>query len=461
MVRLFNAYFPRRTLVLAVTESMLIFLVLLAAAFIRLGTNVQLALTAQHGYLKIGLVGLICLFCIYYSDLYDPMVLANSREVPSRLIQGLGMTCLIMAVLYYAFPSGELCRGFVITGITLVGLSLIGYRQVFIVINSSARLAEPALIMGEGPLATSLAKEINERPELGLRLVGYLGTPWAIPTPRNLRLGGIEDLGEVVHREQVRRVIVAMNDRRSKLPVEELLKLKTSGVAIQEGSEFYEVTTGKIPLENLRLSWLIFSPGFKVSRLTLIYKRLVSVALAGIALLVSLPVLAIVALAIWLDSPGPVIFRQTRIGKDGQPFTLYKFRTMFLDADSGGDPLPVQKNDKRITRVGRWLRQFRLDELPQLYNILSGQMYFVGPRPFVPNQELDLARQIPLYTQRWTVKPGATGWAQTQRGYCATLEDNSDKLAYDLFYIKNMSLGLDVLILFKTIKIVLLGRGGR
>lgn len=463
MIRIFNAYFPRRTLLLAISEGTLIFAVLLMAAFIRLGTDTQVALATQHGYLKIGLVGLICLFCIYYSDLYDPMVLSNSREVPSRLIQGLGMACLIMAVLYYAFPDGELCRGFVITGITLVGLSLIGYRQVFIAINSSVRLAEPTLIMGEGPLAISLAKEIKGRPELGLRLVGYLGAPWdaSMSASGGQRLGAVDDLTEIVHREQVRRVIVAMSDRRSKLPVGALLKLKTSGIAIQEGSDFYEVTTGKLPVESLRISWLIFSPGFKVSRLTLIYKRLFSLMLAGIALLACLPVIAAVAIAIWLDSPGPVIFRQTRIGKDGEPFTLYKFRTMYVDADSGGDPLPVQQNDKRVTRTGRWLRQFRLDELPQLYNILLGQMYFVGPRPFVPNQEMDLARQIPLYTQRWSVKPGATGWAQTQRGYCATLEDNSDKLAYDLFYIKNMSIGLDLLILFKTLKIVLLGKGGR
>jgi lipopolysaccharide/colanic/teichoic acid biosynthesis glycosyltransferase len=252
-----------------------------------------------------------------------------------------------------------------------------------------------------------------------------------------------------------------MNDRRSKLPVQELLALKTSGIMIQEGSDFYEITTGKLPIDTLRLSWLIFSPGFQVSKLMLIYKRLFSLILAAVALIVLLPVMALVALAIWLDTRGSVIFRQPRIGKDGLPFTVYKFRTMHDGADLGGDPLPVQENDARITRVGQWLRRFRLDETPQLFNILLGHMYFVGPRPFVPNQELELARQIPLYTQRWTVKPGATGWAQVQRGYCASLEDNNEKLAYDLFYIKNMSIGLDLLILFKTLKIVLSGQGSR
>ena len=195
---------------------------------------------------------------------------------------------------------------------------------------------------------------------------------------------------------------MAMGDRRSKLPVQELLRLKTSGVMIQEGSDFYEITTGKLPVESLRLSWLIFSPGFKASRLTLMYKRLFSVTLAGTALLLLLPVIGAVALAIWLGSEGPVIFRQTRIGKDGQPFTLYKFRTMYLDAGLGGDPLPVTENDKRITRVGRWVRRSRLDELPQLYNILLGQMYFVGPRPFVPNQEMGLPAR-----SRFTPSAGA------------------------------------------------------
>jgi exopolysaccharide biosynthesis polyprenyl glycosylphosphotransferase len=274
-------------------------------------------------------------------------------------------------------------------------------------------------------------------------------------------LGSIADLSEVVARLPVQRIIVAMNDRRSKLPVQELLALKTSGIMIQEGSDFYEITTGKLPIDTLRLSWLIFSPGFQVSKLMLIYKRLFSLILAGVALVVLLPLMALVALAIWIDTRGSVIFRQPRIGKDGLPFTVYKFRTMHEGADLGGDPLPVQENDARITRVGQWLRRFRLDETPQLFNILLGHMYFVGPRPFVPNQELELARQIPLYTQRWTVKPGATGWAQVQRGYCASLEDNNEKLAYDLFYIKNMSIGLDLLILFKTIKIVLSGRGSR
>jgi len=437
-------------------------MVLVASVFICLGANAELALRGQHGFAKIALVGAICFLCVCYSDLYNPAIISNRRRFPARLIRGLGVACLVVATLYYTFPSSQICRGFAIVGISLIGLSLIAYRQMFFAFNNSERLAETALILGEGPLAVSLAREIQTRPELGLRLAGYLGKPWdSGPANSVMRLGSIENLREVVSRFPVQRIIVAMDNRRNMLPVQELLALKTSGVLIQEGSDFYEITTGKLPIDTLRLSWLIFSPGFRVSKLTLLYKRLVSLVLAGLAIIVLLPVMAIVALAIWVDSRGSVIFRQRRIGEGGLAFTVYKFRTMYEGADLGGEPLPVTENDVRITRVGRWLRRFHLDEIPQLYNILLGQMYFIGPRPFVPNQELELAQQIPLYTQRWTVKPGATGWAQVQRGYCFTLEDNNEKLAYDLFYIKNMSVGLDLLILFKTVKIVLLGRGGR
>jgi sugar transferase (PEP-CTERM system associated) len=455
-------YFPKRTLVLLVSEGGLIFMVLVASVFICLGANEESAFRGQHGFVKIALVGAICFLCVCYSDLYNSSIISNRRKFPARLIRGLGIACLIVAALYYTFPSSQICRGFAIVGISLIGLSLIAYRQMFFAYNNSDRLAETALILGEGPLAESLAREIQTRPELGLRLAGYLGKPWDPGSANGMRrLGSIENLREVVSRLPVHRIIVAMDNRRNMLPVQELLALKTSGVMIQEGSDFYEVTTGKLPIDTLRLSWLIFSPGFQVSKLTLIYKRLVSLLLAGLAIIVLLPVMAAVALAIRIDSRGSIIFRQLRIGEGGLAFMVYKFRTMYEGADLGADPLPVQENDARITRVGRWLRRFRLDEIPQLYNILLGQMYFVGPRPFVPNQELELARQIPLYTQRWTVKPGATGWAQVQRGYCVTLEDNNEKLAYDLFYIKNMSVGLDLLILFKTIKIVLLGHGGR
>jgi len=252
---------------------------------------------------------------------------------------------------------------------------------------------------------------------------------------------------------------VAMRDRRDRLPVEQLLNLKTSGTVVRDGNDLYEAVTGKVPLESLRLSWLLFSPGFRLSKFTLIYKRSFSLLLAVLGLLLTLPLMFIIGFIIRIDSPGPIIFRQLRVGKDGKTFTLYKFRSMHHSTIPEQTIQPAHASDTRFTRVGRWLRRIRLDELPQLYNMLRGDMHFIGPRPFVPEQEEHFAAQIPFYSYRWTVKPGATGWAQVNGGYCSTHEDNIQKLAYDLFYIKNLSVGLDFLIMVKTIKILLLTRG--
>jgi lipopolysaccharide/colanic/teichoic acid biosynthesis glycosyltransferase len=193
----------------------------------------------------------------------------------------------------------------------------------------------------------------------------------------------------------------------------------------------------------------------------MIYKRASSIIWSSISLTLAFPLMALIALAIRLDSPGPAIFRQKRIGLHGKIFTLFKFRTMKNGVDQDENYLPAEQTDSRFTRLGRLLRRTRMDELPQLFNILRGDMHFVGPRPFVPNQESECVEKIPYYRQRWAVKPGATGWAQVNCGYCVTIEDNQEKLGYDLFYIKNVSVGLDLLILFKTAKILLLGRGSR
>ncbi len=463
MVKLFNVYFPKRTIFILAMESLLVCGALLAAAFLHFGLKTPLVLTAQFGFMKLGFLAAVCFFFLYYGDLYAPSSLRNSVAVPARFIKGLGLACLFIAPVYYFVPALQMFSGFAVTGISITAILLICHRQFFFSLNKTNELSETVLILGEGRMATNVARIVHDRPELGLHLVGYLGAQWGIDSQfANLRkLGGIEELSAITRRMHIERVIVAMGDQRKKLPINDLLALKTSGVIIQDATDFYEVATGKLPVETLRLSWLIFSPGFKVSRLTLIYKRAVSLFFAGLGLLVFSPIVLFAALAIWLDSPGPIIFRQKRIGLRGHPFMLYKFRTMHVDADRGGYARPVEHNDQRITRVGRLLRRIRLDEIPQLFNIFRGDMYFVGPRPFVPEQEMDCVDKIPLYAQRWTVRPGITGWAQVQRGYCASLQDNIDKLSYDLFYIKNMSFGFDIWIIFKTIKIVLLAQGGR
>ena len=459
MIRLFNAYFPTRTLLLTVTETILVIFGFVLAVVLWAGTTLDanIYLLYENGIGRIGLVAAVFLILMYYFDLYNSFVITNRREVLTRLVGVLGCTFVALAVLYYTFPEIRLGGDVLWLGVLFMAVSVPLWRSFFFVLNRSARFAERAIIYGDGPLAEPLIEEISRRTELGVRVAAFVGGPCpvaGIPSYDNI------DLTELVKREGVRKVVVTMGDRRGRLKVEELLKLKASGVQIQDGPEYYESVTGKIPLESLRLSWLLFSPGFHVPAGLRIYKRLFSLLLGGLAILLTAPLMLIVAIAIRLDSKGPVIFRQKRVGEHGELFTVYKFRSMF-DGSDKMDLKPAEHGDSRITSVGYWLRRSRVDELPQLFNILKGDMAFVGPRPFVPEQEEECAAQIPFYRERWLVKPGATGWAQINRGYNVTLEDNKEKLAYDLFYIKNVSVGLDLYILFATLKILLLGKGGQ
>jgi sugar transferase (PEP-CTERM system associated) len=460
MIRVFQVYFPGRTVVLAISEGLLSCLALLAAMYLWFGKDTDLALQYDHGMLRVFFASSVCVLCMYYYDLYDSFVLRAFREVVARVVHVLGTVCIVLAVIYYAYPPVQLNRGPVMIWLMLGGISLLAWRRLFVSLTISAQLSDRTILLGDGPLAVPLTDAILDRPEFGLQVVGYVGQERAIqgtakPVPC---LGTLQDLSDVVQQEEVSCVIISMGDRRGQLPVEDLLRLKTKGVRIQDAPDLYEALTGQVPVSSLRLGWLLFSPGFRISRWTLLYKRVASVALAIFGLVFALPMMVLVAIAIRLDSPGPAIFRQRRIGQNGKSFTLYKFRSMYMDVD---DQRPAERDDSRITRVGYWLRKCRMDEIPQLFNILRGDMYFVGPRPFTPTAEEACAREIPFYNQRWTTKPGATGWAQVKGGYCSTFEDNLEKLGYDLFYIKHMSIGLDCMILFHTIKILLLGRGAR
>jgi exopolysaccharide biosynthesis polyprenyl glycosylphosphotransferase len=473
MIRLFNAYFPTRTLLLTLSEVILVTAGFVAAVLLSTGTadDARIYLLYENGAGRIGLVVLVFLVLMYYFDLYNSAILTNRREVVTRLVGVLGCTFVALAVLYYTFPAASLGGTVLWNGILMIAVAVPLWRSCFFLLNRSARFAESTAIYGDGPLAAPLIDAILRRPELGLRIAGYVGSNAqiaAIPTVDP------SDLVDFVKREGVRRIIITMGDRRGKLPVGELLKLKASGVQIQDAPEYYETVTGQIPLESLRLGWLLFSPGFHVREPLRIYKRVFSFLFGSIGVILSSPLMALSALAIRLDSEGPVIFRQERVGEFGVPFTVYKFRTMYVNSGTRptkskdpNDPAanhigtPAQFDDPRITRVGKWLRRTRLDELPQLFNIVKGDISFVGPRPVPPHEEEECAAIIPFYKERWLIKPGATGWAQINRGYNATIEDHRDKLSYDLFYIKNVSIGLDIYILFATLKILLLGRGGR
>jgi sugar transferase (PEP-CTERM system associated) len=464
LIRFLHAYFPARTIFLGISEACLVALAFVAASIARLGmSDATLMLNYEQGFVKISIVAAAFILCMYYFDLYDSAILTNHREVITRVIQVLGTVCILLAVLYYLYPPLELGRGIFLIGFVLVSMLLMCWRRLFLMVNSLPRFAERALIFGEGPLAGQLLNELGSRPELGLRVVAQVpegSNDNGLPTGAK-GATSVEELARCVDFHRVNRIIVAMGDRRGKLPVEQLLSMKGRGVLIQEGTEVYEAITGKIHIESLRLGWLLFSPGFHVSRALMISKRLTSALVSVVGLALSLPLIPLIILAIKITSSGPVLYRQKRVGRDGSVFECLKFRTMRADAEADSGPTWAGDNDPRITRVGRFLRVSRLDEIPQLWNVLRGDMSLVGPRPERPEFVDWLKQEIPYYYLRHTIRPGITGWAQVSYKYGNTVDDVKEKLRYDLFYIKNMSPGLDLLILFQTIKIILLGRGAK
>ena len=415
-----------------------------AATIARLGANdaEPNAQVRARGF-KILMVSVVFISCMYYFDLYDNSIISNRREVLARLVQVLGVVCILLACVYYVYPPLELGRGIFAIGLAFVAVILLLWRRLFLAINSRPQFAERVVMIGDGPLAESLVTELRARPELGLRVMAQLKSHEN--GNKSLSLSSGENLDDqflrLVEAYNSKKIVLAMDERRGNLPVQALLQLKSRGVSIQDGAGLYEAATGKVPIESLRLSWLLFSPGLEVSHPLAIYKRASSVIWSTVGLILAFPVMVLIALAIRLDSEGPAIFRQKRVGLHGEIFTLFKFRTMRNGVDQDDDHRPAEKADSRFTRLGKLLRRTRMDELPQLFNILRGDMHFVGPRPFVPSQEREYVERIPYYRHRWAVKPGATGWAQVNRGYNVTVEDNQDKLAYDLFYIKKCRSG--------------------
>lgn len=471
MIRLLSAHFPGRILFLGVSEACLVMIAFVAATFGRLGKDDALVmLKYEQGGLKILVVLVAFMTCMHYFDLYGSLILSRWREVLIRVIQVFGSTAISLALFYYVYPPLELGRGIFLLGFILAAALLFLWRHLFLTLNVLPQLAQRTLILGDGPLAGPLHHELRSRPELGLHIVGPTFSTRngndANELPRgycpNTRLEFVPDeLTRAVKSLHVDRIVVTMGDRRGKLPVEELLSLKSRGVLIQDGPDAYEAITGKVPVEALRLGWLLFSPGFHVSRALLVYKRLASVFVSTVGLLLSLPLFPLVVLMVKLGSTGPLLYRQKRVGRDGAIFVCYKVRTMHTNAEADSGATWATDDDPRITRVGTFLRRSRIDEIPQLWNVLKGDMCLVGPRPERPEFVEWLNHEIPHYHLRHTVRPGITGWAQVRYRYGSSIEDAQEKLRYDLFYVKNMSPGLDMLIVSDTIKTILWGRGAK
>jgi sugar transferase (PEP-CTERM system associated) len=339
-----------------------------------------------------------------------------------------------------------------------------GWRASFDWLSLRLEPAERLLIVGTGAAAVNLARELHERrTELGVELVGFvdpdaarIGAPLINPGI----IGTVDQIPTIVRQRRVDRVVVSLADARGKLSMDQLLRMKLEdGVRFDHLASVYEAYTGKIAVENLRPSWLVFSEGFVKRRSLDLAKRVTDVLIASVGLVLASPLLALSALAIRLSSPGPVLYHQQRVGQNGRLFTIHKFRSMGTDAEAATGAVWATSSDPRVTPVGRILRRTRLDELPQLWNVLRGNMSFVGPRPERPEFVSNLTKQIPFYGQRHVVRPGLTGWAQVRHSYGSTIDDALLKLQYELFYIKHMSLTFDLFILFETVKTVLVRRG--
>jgi sugar transferase (PEP-CTERM system associated) len=411
---------------------------------------------------RLALITLVCQLCLYYNDLYDLRVTSGSRDTFIRLMQAMGVCSIAVAVIYRVFPRTFLGPGVFLLAVMLLLGVLGGWRSAFFWINQKFGFRRPILILGTGELAQKVASEILGRPETGIRIVGFVAEDPALVGKSLVNpsvVGVNNDLLEIVKDEGIDEVVVAIPERRGRMPVGELLELKMKGISVVDATTLYEKITGKIAVENLRPSWLIFAPGFKKSKFTHLYKRVFGMSLSLLGMLLSAPLMAVIAILIKLESRGPVLLRQERVGENGKVFSLYKFRSMYLDAEERSGPVWAKANDARVTRVGRLIRRARLDELPQFVNVLKGDMSFVGPRPERPHFVDQLKKEIPYYNQRHSVKPGITGWAQIRYQYGSSVADTVEKLQYDLFYIKNMSIVLDLFILFQTVKIVVQRRG--
>jgi sugar transferase (PEP-CTERM system associated) len=393
-----------------------------------------------------------------YFDLYDLQRIHSAGEIRFRLLLVLGILSILLAGLSYLFPDFMLGEHAFLFGLFILTPALFAWRWIYDLLMRLPYLQERVYVLGSGERAKRLVETLRARPELGIKVVGSANPLGGVPASGEAPSANLpEQLAEL----KVRRVIVALSERRGSMPVRELLELRMGGMRVEDATAMIEKISGKIEVEGLYPSALIFSEGFPLNSAFLLARRLVSFLVSLLALLVLLPLFPLIAVAIRLTSEGPVFYRQKRVGRNGVVFTCYKFRTMQLHAETENSPQWATDDDPRITRVGYWLRRSRLDETPQLLNVLLGDMGFVGPRPERPEFVEWLAREIPYYHLRHVIRPGITGWAQVRYQYGASLEESQEKLKYDLYYVKHMSLSLDLLILLYSIKVVLLGRGSR
>ena len=465
MLRFFRQYYPIRNIFFVLGEGVFIYISVLLAAVVIMGPS---ALHEQRWfYLKLLFITGVCQACLYYNELYDLKVTDNVKELTIRLVQSLGAAAILLACVYVAFPELILRTDIFTVGAGIVVVLIVGWRLGYALVLSRGMFNQRIILLGSGELTKKIRNEIRERKDCGYTVAVEvpeciddmdLERPEGVPLICRHRFEG---LCELCHGLDIQKIVVSFKEKRNLFPTRELLRCRVEGIEVIEGNSFFEMLSGKLLVESINPGWLIFSGGFQKSHLRRIIKRATDLVVSIVLMIVLSPLILLAAIAIRLDTPGRIFFAQERVGFRRKPYMVYKFRSMVHDAEKLTGPKWADEDDPRITRVGRYIRRFRIDELPQLWNVLKGEMSMVGPRPERENFVQQLEKTVPYYGERFGVKPGITGWAQVNYGYGSSVADAVEKLNYDLFYIKNMSTMMDLLVVLKTIRIILFGHGVR
>ena len=463
MTRIFRVFVPATTVVLLISETLLITTAFIIAVYLTLDVDPWVNLIYDGGLMHLIPVLLTILLGMHFNDLYSQFYVKSRIVLLQQLCLVMGGAFMAQGLLSYVFPDLRVSAHVMAVGSAIAVVVIYFWRVLFSTFAIRVMGRDSLLMVGGSPLLEDIAAHLEEHPELGLEVAGYVDDAHQ---PGNMlrggkALGGLQDLKEIVQAVNPSRIVVGMSERRNRMPVADLLELRFSGHIIEEAATAFERVCGRVCLKELRPAQLIYSGELGPRPQNLVVQTVMNRMVAALGLAIASPVMAATALAVKLSSPGPILYRQVRVGMDDVPFTVYKFRSMRADAEAATGAVTATKDDPRVTKVGKIIRKLRLDELPQLYNTLKGDMSIVGPRPERPEFVRELSLKIPYYRQRHCVRPGITGWAQVNFKYGETLEDTMTKLEYDLYYIKNMSLSLDTYIIFHTIKTMLLSRGAQ
>jgi sugar transferase (PEP-CTERM system associated) len=463
MIRLFRVFVPTSVVALLASEIILTFTCYVIAAFMMLDVDPQVFLFYDSGFVRIAIVVGCIMMGVYFHDLYTHFRIKSRILLFQQFGVVVGLAFLMQSLLVYLRLKEMILPTWVmIVGSTLTIIVVPTWRIFYSSVVLRAAGSERVLLLGASTLAQEIGQHFLEHPEAGFLALGYVeNLETGSELPGGTVLGPICELQQIVQRLKPERIVVGMSERRDRLPVTELLEMRLSGIHIEDALTTYEATFGRISTRELRPSQLVFSQELGPSQARVMLQSIYSMGIAMISTVILAPVMLLVFVLVRLTSRGPALYRQTRVGKGDAPFTLYKFRSMSADAEAASGAVWAQKNDPRVTPIGKWLRRLRLDELPQLFNVLKGEMSIVGPRPERPEFVSELEKQIPYYRQRHCIKPGITGWAQVNHKYGDTLEDTIIKLEYDLYYVKNLAPALDAYIMFHTAKVMLLSRGAQ